>query len=124
MASGRVVIGFGNSMGKLNNVIIEEKYHVIERLGRKIKEIPPVIRSIQYNHLDLDHLKIMIGQRRNQALLNSFLNISNEEEGANLFQLQEEAKRKVKGINDELNTMKFVAGDLKMHKFMSRTSSK
>ena len=118
------MIGFGNSMGKLNNVIIEEKYHVIERLGSKIKATPPVIRSLQYNHLDLDHLKIMIGQRRNQALLNSFLNISNEEEGANLFQLQEEAKRKVKGINDELNTMKFVAGDLKMHKFMSRTSSK
>jgi len=106
--TGRVIIGFGNSMGKLDSVIMEEKYQVIERMGSKIRATPPMIRPIQTNHLDLDHLKTMIGQRRNQALLNSFLNIDNEEDGGNLYQLQDEARRKVKGIKDELNTMKVV----------------
>ena len=66
---------------------------------------------------------MMIGQRRNQALLNSFLNIGNEDEINDLFVIQEESKNKIKSIEEELKTMKVVAGDFKLQKFMSDTKA-
>lgn len=97
--SGRVIVGFGNSMGKLNNPVLDEKYSVIERLGSKIRFTPPMIRPLRSHQLDLDHLKGMIGQKRNQALLNSFLTFAQEDETSNLLNIQEESRRKIKTID-------------------------
>ena len=66
---------------------------------------------------------MMIGQRRNQALLNSFLNIGNEDEVDDLFAIQEESKKKIQAIDEELKTMKLVAADFKVQKFMSETKA-
>ena len=65
----------------------------------------------------------MIGQRRNQQLLNSFLNFGNNEELDELFIIQDEARKKIRGIDEELKTMKVVAGDVKVHKFVSETKA-
>ena len=117
------MIGFGNSMGKLNNCILDEKYQVIERLGSKIRFVPPTIRPQKSSTLDLDYIKMMIGQRRNQQLLNSFLNMGNDGEIDELYSLQEEASAKMKSIDEELKTMKVVAGDFKVQKFMAETKA-
>ena len=121
MSGGRVLIGFGNSMGKLNNLILDEKYQVIERLGSKIKFVPPTIRPIKSSTLDLNYIKMMIGQRRNEQLLNSFLNFGNNEDVSGIYEIQEEATRKIKAIDEELKTMKVVAGDFNVQKFMAET---
>ena len=66
---------------------------------------------------------MMIGQRRNQQLLNSFLNFGNNEELDELFIIQDESRKKIRAIDDEIKTMKVLAGDYKVQKFVSKTKA-
>lgn len=73
-----VFVGFSNSEGQCTSKILEERLSTIERLHQKISFPPIVVKGIQFGTPNMDHLKNIITQRRNQALLSNFLNITDE----------------------------------------------
>ena len=52
----------------------------------------------------------MISQRRNQALLASFLKITDDDERTFLAKVREEARQQIRTISEELNTLVIVNG--------------
>lgn len=118
-----VIVGFSNAQGQCTARILEEKCANIERLNKKLKLRPIVVKAIQYPPVDAEHLKNIITQRRNQALLSNFLNISDEEDITQLYQDQEEARQRLHAIEEELQTAQVIAADFKVNKFTSETKA-
>lgn len=85
----KVVIGFGNAQGQLSTLLIEEDYIVIERLNQKPKIAAPVVKAIPSASIDMDHFKNLLSSRRNQTLINNFLNRNEEDNLTLLFDNQE-----------------------------------
>ncbi len=74
----------------------------------EVKE--PKIKAKVQSTIDVNQFKSMISQRRNQALLVSFLKISNDDERTFLLNVKNEAKQQIKIISEELSTMGVVTG--------------
>ena len=71
----------------------------------------------------MDHFKNLLSQRRNQTLINNFLNLTEEDNLTLLYEHQEEARIKVKNLDEEIKMANILAADFKINKFMNETKS-
>lgn len=74
--SESVVIGFGNSKGRLSKTLIQEKYQIIERINLKPRVNIPRITPKRIPDIDLGIYKSLISKRRNEKLLQSFMGLN------------------------------------------------
>lgn len=74
--SESVVIGFGNSKGRLSKALIQEKYQIIERINLKPQVTAPRITPKRIPDIDLGIYKSLISKRRNERLLQSFMGLN------------------------------------------------
>ncbi len=94
---------------------------MIERLNQKPRMGVPVVKPAKLTMIEMDHFMSLLSLRRNQTLINNFLNITDEEDLTKLYEDQEEAKIRLKNIDEELKTTSIVAADFKINKFMNDT---
>jgi hypothetical protein len=122
--SGNVIIGFGNSQGRISKTLLEEKYHVIERLNVKPSTSLSKIRIKDIPQIDLGIYKNLISKRRNQILLQSFIGLNEvENEDEVLYNLRDDATKQIRSIESELDTLIVLAGEVKQGKFMTETKA-
>lgn len=91
--SGKVVVGFANSKGQISKKILEEDYHIVERLSLKVEISDPRVKAKALPSIDFDIFKNLIFQRRNEALLTSFLGLKDNVNTHEIYELKEGAKR-------------------------------
>jgi hypothetical protein len=102
--SGKVVVGFANSKGQISKKIFEEDYNVVERLSLRVEISDPRVKVKVLPSIDFDIFKNLIFQRRNEALLTSFLGLNNSVNVQDLYKLKNDAKKELKNIEDEIQT--------------------